>query len=294
MERKKKKISENEVKTTGHEWDGIKEYDNPDPLWLRYLFYITLFFALGYWFLYPSLPSQDNDGILSWSSSKEALLEEAEIKKIQNKYLPDFMKASYNEIFKQQSLLNFGINGGRSAFNNNCAMCHGVGGVGNPGYPNLSAGSWIWGGRPEDIEQTLLYGIRSGHDEARDSQMPSFGRDGTLTPAQIHLLVKHVNGLFKQEPQDEEAHNLFIEHCASCHGNDGGGNREVGAPALNRAIRLYGYSDEIVYDVIYNGRGGVMPYWTGRLSNETIKQLVVYVHQLGGGEKSDLPENKSK
>lgn len=290
MAEKKKKHVEND-NTTGHEWDGIKEYRNPDPLWLRYLFYATLFFSLGYWFLYPSWPGQHNEGAINWTSSGEADEGRKEIEKRQAKYLPDFRKASYDEILKNKDLLNFALVGGKFAFNNNCAVCHGAGGGGNPGYPNLASGAWLWGGKPEDIERTIMYGIRSGHEEARDSQMAAFGKDGILKSEQINLLVDYVIDLHKGESGMPEAAKLFAENCASCHGNKGQGNREVGAPALNDAIWLYGNSKETVYDVIYNGRGGVMPFWTGKLSSDTIKQLVVYVHQLGGGETGDMQKN---
>lgn len=287
MNKEKKKqvvASQEEPKTTGHEWDGITEYDNPDPLWLRYLFYIALFFALGYWILYPSFPSQNNEGLLNWSQYSEVKSNFDEIQMLRSKYLAEFNKASFDEILRNEKLLKFAIAGGKAAFNNNCAVCHGTGGVGNPGYPNLTAGAWLWGGKPEDIYTTIRNGIRSGHEEARDSQMAAFGKDGILTPSQIELLVQYVIALHEGRQGSQEAAKLFQDNCASCHGANGEGNREVGAPRLNTPIWLYGSDPKIVYDVIYNGRGGVMPFWDTRLDDATIKQLTIYVHQLGGGE----------
>lgn len=283
---KKKKIAsiKDEPGTTGHEWDGIQEYNNPDPLWLRYLFYIALFFGLVYWILYPSFPSQNNEGLLKWTSYKEAQEGMDEMSARRAKYLPEFNKASFDEILKNEKLLKFAMAGGKAAFNNNCAVCHGTGGVGNPGYPNLTAGAWLWGGKPDDIHTTIKHGIRSGHEEARDSQMAAFGKDGILTPAQIELLVQYVINLHEGKQGSDEAHKLFIDNCASCHGANGEGNRDVGAPRLNTPIWLYGSDPKIVYDVIYNGRGGVMPFWDKKLDDATIKQLAIYVHQLGGGE----------
>lgn len=269
--------------TTGHEWDGIQEYEKPDPLWLRYLFYITLFFSLAYWLLYPSWPAQQADGALDWSSYKQLEASIEEIEKIREKYSLEFNKASFEEIFKDEDLLNFALRGGKIAFANNCAMCHGAGGNGNVGYPNLTAGAWIWGGKVEDIHQTLLYGIRSGHDEARDSQMAAFGRDKILTAEQVNIVTDYVLALNRAEPE-YKGKDLYKTHCASCHGDVGQGGRDFGAPALNDAVWLYGGDRETIYDVIYNGRAGVMPYWSGKLSDSTIKQLAVYVHQLGGGE----------
>jgi cytochrome c oxidase cbb3-type subunit 3 len=283
-----KKKAENKVKTTGHSWDGIEEYTNPDPFWLRIVFYITLFFALGYWLLYPSWPAPNSKGILNWSSDKELKDSQAEIDKRRSEYQAEFDKASFEDIFKNEKLMKFAIAGGKSAFENNCAACHGVGGGGNKGYPNLTAGSWLWGGKIDDIYTTLKYGIRSSHDETRESQMAAFGTDKILTHQQIDILTRYVIALSsdKKNPSDlEKGNKLFKDNCASCHGSDGGGGREFGAPNLKDKIHLYHENDyETVFDIINNGRGGLMPYWEGKLSDSTIRQISIYVHQLGGGE----------
>jgi cytochrome c oxidase cbb3-type subunit 3 len=279
-----KKDNELNKKTTGHEWDGIREYDNPDPFWLRLVFYTMLFTALGYWLLYPSWPSPNNKGILGWSSSREVKEDILEIQKIRSKYQDKFDKLSFEEIMKDPKMLNFAVIGGRSAFQNNCAVCHGADGGGNIGYPNLASGAWIWGGSIDDIYTTLKHGIRSGDENARDSNMAAFGKDRILTEKQISDLVEYVLSLNTNKILTGESHDLFQSNCASCHGSHGEGGRSVGAPALNDAIWLYGQSKEQIYDVIFNGRAGVMPYWSGRLDDSTIRQLSIYVHQLGGGE----------
>ncbi len=285
MEKEKnKKSKQQEPVTTGHEWDGIKEYDNPDPLWLRYTFYMALFFSLGYWLLYPSWPSQRADGILDWSQYKELEESQQEIEKIREQYLAEFDKATFEQVIADPKLYKFAITGGKSAFLNNCAVCHGSGGAGNLGYPNLTAGAWMWGGKLEDLYQTLKFGIRSGHDETRDSQMAAFGKDKILKPEDVDVLTDFVIGLKDGKNYTDQANNLYQQNCASCHGAKGEGNYEFGAPALNDAIWLYGSDRANVYDVIYNGRQGVMPYWQGKLTDATIRQLALYVHQLGGGE----------
>lgn len=282
--KKTQKNNLNEIKTTGHEWDGIKENDLPDPLWLRYMFYIALFFSLGYWLLYPSWPSQHADGALDWSSEKELKQSLDEIESVRNVYLSEFNKTEFHDVLKTPELLKFALAGGKAAFANNCAVCHGAGGNGNTGYPNLTAGAWIWGGKIEDIYQTLKYGIRSGHEESRDSQMAAFGKDGLLTKEEVNVLTEYVISLHQKGAVNQKGDQLFQQHCASCHGKSGEGGREFGAPTLNDAVWLYGDSKEAIYDVIYNGRQGVMPYWSGKLDDPTIKQLAIYVHQLGGGE----------
>ena len=272
------------LKTTGHEWDGIKEYDNPDPFWLRLFFYIALFFALIYWLLYPSWPVPNGKGILDWSSKKQLKKGVEKIEKIRSKYQEQFDKSGFEEILKDKNLMKFANAGGKSAFQNNCAVCHGAGGGGNIGYPNLTSGAWLWGGKTDDIYTTLNYGIRSGHEETRDSAMAAFGKDKILTSKQIDVLTKYILNLNNKDLFNKGADALYQEHCSSCHSKDAKGDREFGAPNLKDAIWLYGNDYDTIYDVIYNGRAGVMPYWKDKLSDSTIRQLAIYIHQLGGGE----------
>lgn len=282
---KEKKLKNKDPQTTGHEWDGIQEFDAPDPLWLRYTFYLALFFALGYWFLYPSWPSQYSNGILGWSEYSQLDKSLEDITKVRSQYLEEFNKLSFEQIKSDEKLYKFALAGGRIAFLNNCSQCHGVGGGGNRGYPNLTAGAWLWGGKVEDIYQTLKFGIRSEHDETRQSQMAAFGKDNIIPHEDIAILTEYVINLAKKGvDSDQKGKAIFLQNCASCHGSEGQGIHEFGAPALNDAIWLYGGDIESVHNSIHNGRAGVMPYWTGKLPDYTIRQLALYVHQLGGGE----------
>ena len=285
----KKKINldkDKVVKDTGHEWDGIKELDNPDPFSLRVVFYMALFFALGYWMLYPSWPTPNNQGILEQGQYDELSESLEEVQKLRAQYKGDFIEASYQDILKDPNLYKFAIAGGKAAFQNNCAVCHASGGSGNIGYPNLTDPDWLWGGKFEDIHQTLQYGIRSEHEDSRDSQMAAFGRDGILTKKEVEQITDHVISFYNPEhyKASTKTKALYKQHCASCHGLKGEGLRDFGAPPLNDAIWLYGGDRDAIYDVIYNGRQGVMPYWQGKLDDMTIKQLTIYVHSLGGGE----------
>lgn len=272
------------VKDTGHEWDGIREYDNPDPLWLRYTFYAAVLFTLIYWFLYPSSPTPNNIDLLNWSSVNQLNKELQEVEKIRYAYQADFDKSTFSEIMESPLLKKFALAGGKSTFKNNCAVCHGAGGGGNTGYPNLTAGAWLWGGSMDEIYYTIKHGIRSDHPDARESIMAAFGKDGILTAGQIEKLVDYVLSLRSGVDTHSEAHKIFQENCAACHGDKGQGGRDFGAPALNDAVWLYGSDPQTIYDVIYNGRGGVMPSWENKLSDSAIRQVVIYVHQLGGGE----------
>jgi cytochrome c oxidase cbb3-type subunit 3 len=186
-------------------------------------------------------------------------------------------------------LLDFARALGRTAFADNCAPCHGAGGGGQRGYPNLNDDEWLWGGKLDDVEQTIRYGIRSGHREARVGSMPAFGRDKMLTRPELEAVTDYVLSLAKLPvpPNADLAtgKKVFAANCVTCHGDDGKGKRELGAPNLTDPIWLYGSDRATIFDGLWNGRGAVMPAWAGRLDDTTIKALTVFVHTLGGGEK---------
>ncbi len=178
---------------------------------------------------------------------------------------------------------------GRSAFGINCAPCHGSGGGGFKGYANLNDDEWLWGGKLADIEQTIRYGIRSTDDKTRAGQMPAFGRDGILQRADIEAAADYVLKLAGRPvaavAKLEQGAKVFADNCAVCHGDKGLGNRELGAPNLTDAVWLFSPDRDTIIDGMVNGRGSVMPAWSARLDDATIKALAVYVHGLGGGEK---------
>jgi cytochrome c oxidase cbb3-type subunit 3 len=197
--------------------------------------------------------------------------------------------ASLAEISANPMLLDFARAQGRAAFGDNCAPCHGPGGGGLRGYPNLNDDEWLWGGKLEDIAQTIRHGIRSSDGKTRLGSMPAFGRDNLMKRPEIETVADYVLSLAGL-PADPKAglaagRKLFAENCASCHAETGKGNRELGAPNLTDAIWLYGRDRATIIDGIWNGRGGMMPAWAGRIDDTTIKALAVYVHTLGGGEK---------
>ena len=73
------------------------------------------------------------------------------------------------------------------------------------------------------------------------------------------------------------------ENCVDCHGAKGQGNQEQGAPKLHDAIWLFGGDKDSIVETVSFSRGGVMPAWGQILNANTVKQLTVYVHSLGGG-----------
>jgi cytochrome c oxidase cbb3-type subunit 3 len=278
------------TETTGHEWDGIKELNTPLPRWWLWTFYATIVWALGYVVLYPAIPlvTSATSGLLGYSSRAEVAREMADANVAKGGFVEKIGSMSLEDIRKDQDLFQFAVAGGRSAFAVNCIQCHGSGAAGAKGYPNLNDDEWLWGGTLEAIHTTLVHGIRhEGDDDTRVSDMPAFGRDGILDTAQINDVAEHVLALSGQEHDQAAAERgvvLFEENCAACHGEGGGGNPEVGAPALNNAISLYGSDKASIVETITNARRGVMPAWGGRLDDATVKQLAIYVHSLGGGQ----------
>lgn len=286
------KVEKDEVSgqdTTGHEWDGIKELDTPLPKWWVYTLFASIAFSILWYVLYPAWPgvSGYTKGILGYSQREAAMERVAEGHAAQAEYRSQIAAASPDEIRNDPKLLEFALAGGTAAFGDNCATCHGGGGAGNVGYPILADDSWLWGGTLDEIHTTISYGIRSGNPEERYSEMPRFGADELLEPAQIDEVAEYVlslTGLESDKTAAARGQEVFLDNCAACHGESGGGDIEQGAPALNDQIWLYRGDKETVTDVIRNARAGVMPAWEGRLSPETIKMLTVYVHALGGGQ----------
>ena len=193
--------------------------------------------------------------------------------------------ADLTTIRNDASMFEFAQAGGKAAFGDNCAPCHGTGAAGFVGYPNLDDDEWIWGGSLDDIHYTISFGVRGVHEDTRLNDMPAFLRDELLTKQEIDDVATYVQSLSDRTIASNAAtHELYIDNCSTCHGEDGKGLRELGAPDLTDAISLYVTDRDSIVDIISYSRGGVMPTWSGRLDEATIKSLAVYVHTLGGGE----------
>jgi cytochrome c oxidase cbb3-type subunit III len=275
--------------TTGHQWDGIKELNTPLPRWWLITFYLTIVWAIGYWVVYPAWPlfTSHTTGLFNYSTRADVRVELANLEKIRGEKMVKLGATPLGEIEKDPALLALARASGKSAFGDNCTPCHGSGGAGAKGYPNLNDDDWIWGGKLDQIEQTILYGVRSGNAKAHEGQMLAFGRDGILKPAEIVTVANYVRSLSGLSTGNGYAaaagKKLFADNCASCHGDAGKGNQEMGAPDLTDKIWLYGSDEATLVETITNGRAGVMPAWVGRLDPATVKALTVYVHSLGGG-----------
>lgn len=277
------------VETTGHEWDGIRELNNPLPRWWLIVFWVTVVWAGIYMIFMPSLPGLR--GVREHSERVNVTEDIAALQQARSELADKLLTtASLDEIEQDPDLFQFAMAAGQSAFGDNCATCHGVGGSGFPGYPSLADDVWLWGGTLADIRQTITHGIRAHSEETRFSQMPAFGADGLLDAATVSDLTTYV--LHFSEPQDDEAAigraaPVYEMQCAGCHGPDGEGERMMGAPNLADAEWLYGGDRSAIRAQIWAARNGVMPNWGERLDEATIVALSVYVHALGGGEATD-------
>ncbi|MDF1873618.1 cytochrome-c oxidase, cbb3-type subunit III [Vannielia sp.] len=294
----KKPVKKEEVETTGHSWDGIEELNNPLPRWWLWTFYATIVWAIGYTIAYPAWPmvKQATAGVIGFSTRAQVAEEIARFEAQNGPMRDRLVGAELTEISADPELNSFAQNAGGAVFRTWCAQCHGSGANGAKGYPNLLDDDWLWGGDIEAIHTTIAHGIRNEEDgDARYSEMPAFGRDEMLEPEQITQVVNYVMSL-SGEPQDasmvEEGAVVFEENCASCHMEDGTGDREQGAPNLTDAIWLYGGDYDTLMDTVVNARFGVMPSWSynDRLSEAEIRAVATYVHSLGGGEAPVVDE----
>ncbi len=277
------------VETTGHEWDGIKELNKPLPRWWLLTFYATIIWAVGYWVVYPAFPTLTSytKGIWNYSQRETVAKDVGAAKAAQAGFRDKLAATKLEDVKKDADLLRFAVAGGNAAFQTNCAPCHGRGAQGFVGYPNLNDDDWLWGGSLADIEKTLQVGIRSDHKDTRATAMPKYGLEKLLDDGQIsdasEFVLKLAGQKFDAAAADKGS-KIFAEQCAACHGPDGKGMKEQGAPNLTDGIWLYGGTKAAIMESIRTGRGGVMPAWAGRLDPVTLKSLTVYVHSLGGGK----------
>ncbi|MDP1619320.1 cytochrome-c oxidase, cbb3-type subunit III [Phenylobacterium sp.] len=277
------------VETTGHEWDGIKELDNPLPRWWLYVFWASIVVAIVYWVLLPAWPGINGytKGLMGQSDRANVAQELQALRDLRGEGAARLTHATLEEIESDPALQEYAMAVGQSVFGDNCATCHGAGGGGAKGYPNLVDDIWLWGGSLADIHHTLQVGVRSGAQGARFSQMPAFGRDQMLTGPQINDLTELVVSLSGREADKaavERAAPIYAAQCVSCHGAAGTGDQAQGAPNLTDGEWLYGASREEIRTQIWSGRNGVMPSWAGRFDDETLKALAVYVHANAGGQ----------
>jgi len=276
------------VETTGHEWDGIRELNNPLPRWWLWTLYGCIAWAIAYSIAYPAWPmiSSATSGVLGFSTRAQVAEDIIAHEAKNTALVSDLLAADLSALQPGDDLHRYAVARGGSVFRAQCSQCHGSGAAGAKGYPNLRDDDWLWGGDVTAIATTIDHGIRNETDEdARWSQMPAFG--DILSDEEIHAVVSFVGSLSAPAADPalaESGAEIFADNCSSCHAEDGTGDREQGAPNLADAIWLYGGDPETLEHTVREARFGVMPAWGQRLRDEDVRAVALYVHNLGGGE----------
>jgi len=254
---------------TGHVWDeDLQELNNPLPRWWLYMFYFTIFFAIGYLILYPGMGTYK--GLLGWTEIGEY---KAEVAAADAKFGPLFEKYEKTPIAELASN-PAAMNAGERLFVTYCAVCHGSDARGAPGFPNLRDNDWLHGGAPEKIEETILYG-RAGTMPAWEA--PLGGEEGVN---QVATYVMSLAGRDVDDKLAEAGKAKFDMFCVGCHMPGGTGNQAIGAPNLSNNIWLYGGSPRTIKETIAKGRNGRMPAHSEFLGKAKSHILAAYVYSL--------------
>lgn len=257
--------------TTGHEYDGIREYNNPLPRWWLYLFWITLVFGVAYLVLFPGLGSFK--GTLGWSSAGEVGADQAAYQKQYGAIYADYARKPIEELAGDERAMKIGAR----LFANNCAACHGTDAHGAKGYPNLTDGDWLYGGTPDRIVETITGG--------RQAMMPAWGAIlGEDAVKKATHYVMSLSGKKHDATLAAAGQDVFATNCAACHGADGKGNQMMGAPNLADTTWLYGGSEKAIAETLANGRNGHMPAQKEVLGDERIHLLAAYVWSLSNNK----------
>ena len=269
---KMKSQEQGKVETMGHIWDeNLEELNNPLPRWWLYMFYITLVFGIIYLALYPGLGSFK--GLLGWTETKQY---ESEIQQANEKYDPIYDKYSNIDI---AALVNEpeALKIGERLFSTYCTLCHGSDARGVRGFPNLRDNDWLYGGSPEKIQETILNG--------RQGAMPAWQE--LLEHQDIFNVSQYVQSLSGRPVDSVTAYKgkqIFEKNCAICHGPEGKGNQDIGAPNLTDNIWLYGGTQKQIQQSIAQGRSGRMPAHKEFLGKAKIHLLAAYIYGLSVDE----------
>jgi cytochrome c oxidase cbb3-type subunit III len=276
--------------TTGHEWDGIKELDTPVPRGVLIFLIVTHVWAIAWWFMVPAWPlgTTFTRGLLNVDQRASVEARVVEGQRQRAAWMTRLETEPYDAILADEAMMRTVRHTGRQLFGDNCAACHGRDGRGGTNYPDLTDDDWLWGGDPAIIEQTMRVGINTAHPDSRLGDMPAFGRDKMLESAQVQDVAAYVYSL--THPAYSTASNVdrigagrevFMTTCATCHGENAMGKREVGAPNLTDGYSIYGGDLDTIIASVHGGRRGHMPTWDERLTKAEIRTLALYVHDLG-------------
>lgn len=273
--------------TTGHEWNGITELNTRVPRVIWWFILVTHLYALIAWVLLPAWPGITGytRGILGIDQQERVGRQVADLRAARAPWRDRIAAATVEGIRADPDLAAKVAETGPALFGDNCAACHGARGQGGPGYPSLVDDAWLWGGDAEAVLETLRVGINADHPDTRFAQMLSF--DGILSRDEIRTVAAYVQSLSGMETGADpdrlaEGQVLFMDNCASCHGDEATGNTDLGAPNLTDDHWIYGGDDAAIFTTILRGREGWMPAWEGRLDLADRKILAAYLQDLKG------------
>ena len=257
----------------GHKWDGdLEEWNNPAPKWWLYLYFITVFWGIGFMIAFPGLGNFE--GLLGWSQTGQYEAEQAAAAERFDPIYADFAAMDFAALAADPDARKLGA----SLYASYCTTCHGSDARGAPGYPNLTDGAWIWGNE----EAQLVTSIAKG----RNAIMPQLGAalGGDEGIDSMVRYVRSLSGLVEADEAAQAMQPMFVALCSACHNADGTGNQMLGGPNLTDDIWLYGSADEDIRSTIVNGRNGVMPPHGDLLGDDRTKILAAYVLSLSAGE----------
>lgn len=257
--------------TTGHIWDeDLQEWHNPMPMWWVWLFYITIVFSLGYLFLYPGLGSYP--GYFGWSSQGQYEDEQQQAAATFGPVIDRYLKQDVMAVAADPAAREIG----QRLFMNYCAQCHGSDAGGSRGYPNLRDGDWLYGDTPEAVHTTITAG--------RNGVMPSMGAalGGVDDVRDVVHQVLALAGRTHDGLRAQRGKAKFASACVACHGADGKGNQQIGAPNLTDDIWLHGGTEAAITESIVKGRMNQMPAHKDFLDEGKIHLLTAYVLGVSG------------
>lgn len=270
--------------TTGHDWGGITELNTAFPKIVIWALVLTFLYSVIAWILLPAWPTGRDytRGLLGLDQGEEAVSGFFDLSEVRQDWLSRFEGENFVALQSDATLMATAMPAAARLFADNCAACHGTNGQGGPGFPVLSDETWLWGGDTEEIATTIRHGINTEDPDTRYAEMPAFDwveRSDRLALAEFVSEMR--DGAVDFE---SPAGTLFSENCSSCHGETGAGGLEIGAPSLTDEVVIYGQDRATVMQTLRGGRHGVMPAWSGRLSEAEINLLALYVARIGRPE----------